>query len=285
MIDRSMKTENSLKALADRLVPISKRELLVAYKSWAPVYDWTFGLVARAGRNAAVNRANRLGGQLLEVGVGTGLTLPRYSSRVQVVGMDLSPHMLKQAQTRVENDNINNVIGLSLMDAGHMAYADNSFDIVTAMYVMTVAPDPRAVFDELCRVVRPGGEIILVNHFSHDKGWRARLERLFAPHAAWLGWRPRFPLAPFIDTPGLTLTNSRELSPLGMFTMLCFRKDEATAETGAELGQAPEEREQVPAIEPVEGTGHPIPAAREAGGPAGREVGGLVTALSSESTT
>ena len=266
--------ENSLKALADRLVPISKREVLVAYKSWAPVYDWTFGMVARHGRNAAVERVNRLGGRVLEVGVGTGLSLSRYSSRVQVVGMDLSPHMLKQAQDRVENEKFDNVLGLSLMDASSMAYADNSFDVVTAMYVMTVAPDPKAVFNELCRVVRPGGEILLVNHFSHDSGWRAYIERVFAPHAAWLGWRPRFPLAPFVDTPGLTLTNSRKLPPLGMFTMLSLRKDEASAE----MKDAPATLDRDAAEGQIEEKLPPVVA------PA-RDVRGLVTAMSSDSGT
>lgn len=229
MIERGMAGKISWKNLAEGLVPLSKKEVVTAYRSWAPVYDWTFGMVARAGRNAAISRVNRLGGRLLEVGVGTGLSLPRYSSNVEVVGLDLSPHMLKQAQKKVETEKLDNVVGLSLMDASTMAYADNSFDIVTAMYVMTVAPDPSAVFAELCRVVRPGGEIILVNHFSHEKGWRSHIERLFAPHAAWLGWRPEFPLEPFIGTPGLTLTNSRELAPFGLFTMLCFRKDDVPA--------------------------------------------------------
>lgn len=225
MIGRNVADESMWKKLAGDLVPLSDREVVSAYKAWAPIYDWTFGFIARAGRNAAVDRVNRLGGRLLEVGVGTGLTLPRYSRRVEVVGMDLSPEMLEQARERVEREKLDNILGLSLMDASNMSFADGSFDVVTAMFVMTVAPDPEAVFAELNRVVRPGGEIIIVNHFSHDFGWRGRIEKLMAPYAARLGWRPEFPLEPFIDTPGLTLTGSREIAPLGLFTMLCFKKD------------------------------------------------------------
>lgn len=214
------------KAKVDRLVPISKRDVLDAYRFWAPVYDWTYGKVTRSARKAALERANRLGGRLLEVGVGTGLALTRYSSQFQVVGIDLSPHMLNQARQRVEKKQPGNVIGLSLMDASAMAFADNSFDVVTAVCVMTVAPDPGAVLAELCRVARPGGEIILVNRFSRERGVRGYVERLISPYSAVLGWRPIFPLAPFIDAPGLTLTNTRDLPPFGLFTLLCYRKDE-----------------------------------------------------------
>lgn len=272
-MEQSIADNSRLKSMVEGLVPLSTHQVVDAYKGWAPIYDWTFGMIARAGRNAAVERVNRIGGRLLEVGVGTGLTLSQYGPRVKVVGMDLSPHMLEQAQERVARDHLDNVVGLSLMDAGSMAFADNSFDVVTAMYVMTVAPDPQAVFAELCRVVRPGGEIILVNHFSHEEGWRGRIEKMFAPHAARLGWRPEFPLAPFVDAPGLTLTNSRELAPLGLFTMLSFRKDDVSAidsENSATLAAG-----RLCAADLAEGIGRAVPAAN-------REVGGFVSAMSGE---
>lgn len=268
-----MTNQDPLEAKVERLVPISKREVLVAYKFWAPIYDWTYGKVTRSARKAALERVNRLGGRLLEVGVGTGLALTRYSSQLKVVGIDLSPHMLRQAQERLENKRPDNVIGLSQMDASSLAFADNSFDVVTAMCVMTVAPDPRAVLAELGRVVRPGGEIILVNRFSRESGVRGYVERLISPHSAKLGWRPIFPLAPFIDAPGLTLTNTHDLSPFGLFTLLCYRKDEAAAKKG--VNETSKGRAQ--AAEGIKDDRPPRLTASP-------EMGGLVTSTSAENS-
>jgi len=224
-----MTNPSSQDAAEKQLVPISKWEILAVYKALAPIYDWTYGQVTKAARNAAVERANRLNGRLLDAGAGTGLALIRFSPQLNVVGIDLSPHMLEQAQTRVNALNPGNVIGLSQMDAGKMAFADNSFDVATAIFLMTVAPDPRAVLAELGRVVRPGGEIILVNRFSRDDGVRGYFEHLFSASAGRLGWRPLFPMAPFFDVPGLTLTNTRKLPPFGIFTLLSFRKNKVVA--------------------------------------------------------
>jgi len=225
------------------LAPISKWEILAVYRFLAPIYDWTYGQITKAARNAAIERANRLNGRLLDAGAGTGLALIRFSPQLTVVGIDLSPHMLEQAQARVDAQNPRNVIGLSQMDAGKMAFADNSFDAATAIFIMTVAPDPHAVLAELGRVVRPGGEIILVNRFSRDGGVRGFFERMFSAAAGRLGWRPLFPMAPFIDVPGLTLTFTRKLPPFGLFTLLGFRKDRVAAKTA---GAGPTQNEDTP---------------------------------------
>jgi len=238
-----MTDQSSLNAAEKQLVPISKWEVLAVYKVLAPVYDWTYGQTTKAARNAAIERANRLNGLLLDVGAGTGLALTRFSPQLNVVGIDLSPHMLEQAQVRVDTLKPGNVIGLSQMDAGNMAFADNSFDAATAIFMMTVAPDPKAVLAELGRVVRPGGEIILVNRFSRDDGVRGFFERLFSAFAGRLGWRPLFPMAPFLDVPGLTLTNTRKLPPFGMYTLLGFRKNKIVADKG---GGAPKDAEVAP---------------------------------------
>ena len=124
---------------------------------------------------------NRRHGRVLEVGVGTGLSLPAYDEQLEIVGIDLSPEMLDKARERVASEGLDNVTGLHEMDAGDLTFPDASFDTVVAMYVMTVVPDPEKVMRELSRVTKPGGEVILVNHFSAGRG-RARLGG--APHGA-----------------------------------------------------------------------------------------------------
>ncbi len=148
-----------------------------AYRRWAPVYDFTFGLIAEAGRKNAVQIINRRKGRVLEVGVGTGLSLPCYGSHLTITGIDLSPEMLAKAQDKVERKSLGNVVALHEMDASALAFPDESFDTVVAMYVMTVVPEPDRVMRELERVCAAGGEVILVNHFSQDEGFRGWFER------------------------------------------------------------------------------------------------------------
>jgi len=195
-----------------------------AYRRWAPVYDITFGRLVDAGRRHAVEIMNRRKGSVLEVGVGTGLSLPRYGRHLRVTGIDISPDMLKKARARVGQHNLDHVSTLQEMDAGNLEFPDEEFDTVVAMYVMTVVPNPEQVMRELERVCAPGGEVILVNHFSQDEGVRGTLERLFAPLARTIGWRPVFPVERVLGNSGLRLTDTRSLRPLGLFTMLRFVK-------------------------------------------------------------
>jgi phosphatidylethanolamine/phosphatidyl-N-methylethanolamine N-methyltransferase len=195
-----------------------------AYRRWAPVYDFTFGTVAEAGRKHAVKIINRRRGRVLEVGVGTGLSLPCYEKHLTVTGIDLSPDMLRKARSRVERQRLTNVAGLHEMDAGALAFPDESFDTVVAMYVMTVVPDAEKVMRELERVCATGGEVILVNHFSQDEGVRGWVERRMAPFADKLGWRPIFNLDRVMVCENLKLVDRRALRPWGLFTMLRFEK-------------------------------------------------------------
>ena len=201
-----------------------------AYRRWAPVYDHTFGVVAAEGRKRAVEFINNRQGRVLEVGVGTGLSLPRYNPQLEVVGIDLSPEMLEKARERVAEEGLNNITGLYEMDASDLEFPDSSFQTVVAMYVMTVVPDPEAVMSELARVCAPGGEVILVNHFSQDHGVRGWVERRMAPFADKLGWRPVFDLDHVLVCEDLTLVEQRALNPLGLFTMLRFVKNSGAAE-------------------------------------------------------
>jgi phosphatidylethanolamine/phosphatidyl-N-methylethanolamine N-methyltransferase len=195
-----------------------------AYRRWAPIYDITFGRLVEAGRRHAVEIINRRKGSVLEVGVGTGLSLPRYGRHLRITGIDISPEMLKKARSRVAQHGLDNVMALHEMDAGRLEFPDEEFDTVVAMYVMTVVPDPEQVMSELERVCAPGGEVILINHFSQEEGIRGFIERAFAPLASTLGWRPVFPVERVLGNSGLRLTDKGSLRPLGMFTMLRFIK-------------------------------------------------------------
>jgi phosphatidylethanolamine/phosphatidyl-N-methylethanolamine N-methyltransferase len=195
-----------------------------AYKRWAPVYDATFGKLVRAGVKQAVAVANRHKGQLLEVGVGTGLALPLYEEHLRVTGIDLSSDMLKRAELRMRKAGKHNIQELREMDAGDLQFAAASFDIAVAMYVLTVVPDPCKVLAEMARVVKPNGTVLVVNHFSVDNGVRGRIEKAAARHSSKLGWRPEFPIDAVLTCDQLRLVSLKPVKPLGFFTMLEFRR-------------------------------------------------------------
>ena len=196
-----------------------------AYRRWAPVYDFTFGKVSTAGRRHAVEIINGSSGKVLEVGVGTGLSLPDYKPHLEITGIDLAPEMLQKAHERVKSEGLGNVKGLYEMDAGNLEFADNSFDTVVAMYVITVVPDPEKVMRELARVCKPGGEVMLVNHFSQDDGVRGWVERKMAPFADLVGWHSLFDVSRVMICDELKLMDRRSLRPWGIFTMMRFRKE------------------------------------------------------------
>lgn len=195
-----------------------------AYRRWAPIYDSTFGRVAEAGRRHAVHIINNRQGSVLEVGVGTGLSLQRYESHLEITGIDLSTDMLNKAETRVEELGLSNVLGLHEMDASALEFGDATFDTVVAMYVLTTVPQPERVMAELERVCKHDGEVILVNHFSQDDGFKGWAEQRMAPLARELGWRPVFPVERVMGFGNLRLAERRALKPFGLFTMLRFVK-------------------------------------------------------------
>ncbi|WP_235907696.1 class I SAM-dependent methyltransferase [Siccirubricoccus phaeus] len=191
-----------------------------AYRRWAGVYDSVFGGVSGAGRRRAVAAVNRLPGRrVLEVGVGTGLALPLYDPRKRVVGIDLSRDMLAKARDRVQQEKLRNVEGLVEMDAEAMAFADGSFDIAVAMFTATVVPDARRLFREMRRVVRPGGELLFVNHFAAEGGLRWWAERTLAPLSRVLGWHPDFALGDLLDDPRQA-AEIEPCQPFGLFTLV-----------------------------------------------------------------
>lgn len=195
-----------------------------AYARWAPVYDAIFDLPLAFGRKAAIREANKLCGDILEVGVGTGLSLPAYDARLSITGIDLSTEMLARARDRVARKRLDNVKALHAMDAGELALPDASFHGAVVMYVMTVVPDPAAVMAELERIVRPGGTVIIVNHFKKDRGLLAALERFIARWSKQLGWDPLFPKSRILDNTSMTLVSETQVPPLGLFSVLVFRR-------------------------------------------------------------
>jgi phosphatidylethanolamine/phosphatidyl-N-methylethanolamine N-methyltransferase len=209
-----------------------------AYARWAPIYDLVFGQVFDRGRKASIAAAERIGGRILEVGVGTGLSLPEYAWTNRLTGVDLSAPMLRKAKDRVAEHRLTNVDGLAVMDAQHLGFQDGVFDVVVAQYVITAVPDPEATLDEFARVLRPGGEIILVNHLGAETGLRATLEGWFAPFARRLGWRPEFPwdrLAQWAARHGgVRVIERRPMPPLGHFSLIRFgRTDDELAPLAA----------------------------------------------------
>ena len=196
-----------------------------AYKRYARIYDRVFGVLLGAGRRAAVERINAGGPRrILEVGVGTGMSLSDYRPDCRIVGIDLSREMLDVARARVQREHLTNVEGLLEMDAGKLAFADHSFDVVAAMYVMTVVPDPQGTMRELERVCRPGGEILILNHFAAGKpGVRRSVEHALAPFSKRLGWRPDFTLDTLMDGARVDVLSVDTLPPLGLFSLLRCR--------------------------------------------------------------
>jgi len=198
-----------------------------AYAGWAPIYDVVFGAVFAPGRTAAVSAAERVGGRILDVGVGTGISLSQYSSRNRIVGVDLSEPMLRRAKARIHRHRLAHVETLAVMDAERLGFADAFFDVVVAQFVITAVPDPEAALDEFARVVKPGGEIVLVNHLGAETGLRHVYERSFAPLISHLGWRLEFPFArldAWARRAGYRVVERRPVQPLGHFTLIRFRR-------------------------------------------------------------
>jgi phosphatidylethanolamine/phosphatidyl-N-methylethanolamine N-methyltransferase len=205
-----------------------KHTIAKAYGRWAPVYDFVFGKVFEQGRAAAVAAADRIGGKILEVGVGTGISLPSYSRANRVVGLDISEPMLRKAQEKIRVQDLAHVDGLAVMDAANLAFPDQSFDAVVGQYLITAVPEPEATLDEFARVLRPGGEIVLVNHLAAERGARRLFERGFAPVARRLGWQPDFGwerLAHWAERrSSIRLIERRPVPPLGHFSLIRFER-------------------------------------------------------------
>lgn len=201
------------------------------YGRWAPLYDLIFDLPFHPGRSAAaqaVAEAAGATGDVLVVGVGTGLELGLLPKRLQVTGIDLSARMLAIARERVARKALRQVISLQVMDAAALDFPAGRFNVALAPYVMSVVPSPARALNEMWRVLRPGGEIVIVNHFSAERGFRARIEQAMEQSASWLGWHPVFPYAAvgswLAGRNDAELVERRSIAPFRLFTLLRIRK-------------------------------------------------------------
>jgi phosphatidylethanolamine/phosphatidyl-N-methylethanolamine N-methyltransferase len=200
-----------------------------AYDRWAPVYDLVFGGVFSRGRKAAIAATNRIGGRVLEVGVGTGISLPQYASQLRIFGTDISEAMLRKAKRRVTELGLKNVEGLAVMDAEKLEFPDNSFDVVMAQYVVTAVPNPEAALDEFARVLRVGGELIILTRVSADAGMRRFIEQRLQPVVRPLGFRTaEFAWSRYAQwlagAHRMELVERRPVPPLGHFSLVRIRK-------------------------------------------------------------
>jgi phosphatidylethanolamine/phosphatidyl-N-methylethanolamine N-methyltransferase len=210
---------------------LSREMVENAYDRWAPIYDLVFGGVFSKGRRAAILATNNIGGRVLEVGVGTGISLPQYAPNLRIFGTDISEGMLRKAKARVAEFRLKNVEGLAVMDAEKLEFPDASFDVVMAQYVVTAVPNPEAALDEFARVLRPGGEIILLSRVSADAGMRRFIEQRLQPVVRQLGFRTDFAWSRYTEwaagAHGMKLVERRPVPPFGHFSLIRFRKVDA----------------------------------------------------------
>src|SRR6201991_2724711 len=219
----------TMKLDGSRQLDFDRESVEQAYDRWAPIYDLVFGGVFSKGRDAAIQATNKIGGRVLEVGVGTGISLPLYSPNVRIFGTDISEAMLNKARKRVTEQKLKNVEGLAVMDAEKLEFEDDSFDVVMAQYVVTAVPNPEAALDEFARVLRPGGELIILTRVSADSGLRRFIEQGLQPVVRRLGFRTaEFAWSRYLKwlagADGIELAERRLIPPMGHFSLVRFRK-------------------------------------------------------------
>ena len=207
---------------------LEKTIVETAYARWAPIYDAVCGPVMVKGRRAAAAAARSIGGRILEVGVGTGLSFDDYDATTEITGIDMSAPMLDKARARMATGRYPFVKDVLQMDAHHMTFADSTFDCVVAQFVITLVQNPEQVLSECHRVVKPGGRIILVNHLYSEVGVAAAVERWAAQRTRALGLRPEFPFARLQawaqSNENAILVERRKVAPFGIYTLVCFER-------------------------------------------------------------
>ncbi len=185
-------------------VALEKRQVERAYDFYAPVYDFIFDWIFAPGRAAAVQElALKSGETVLEVGIGTGLNLPLYPPSCRLTGVDLSQEMLDKAVERAQKLAMPNLV-LKVMDAASLDFSDSEFDKAVATYTISAVPDPVAVLREMKRVVKPGGLLVILNHFRSERRVSGWLEDLVAPVCTRLGWKSNLQMGPLLREVGLT---------------------------------------------------------------------------------
>ena len=197
------------------------RDTIRTYRLFSGSYDIVFGPVFHPGRKEAVRIANdRPGQRILEVGVGTGLSLPHFRPDSRVTGIDISTEMLAKARRRAERLGLIQVEGLHIMDAENLDFPDNSFDSVLALYVASVVPNPARFAAEMRRVCIPGGTILVVNHFTSEKALVRFMEKRLAHLARHIGFHADFPFDAFLRESRLSIRQVKPSNLLGYWKLL-----------------------------------------------------------------
>lgn len=212
-------------------VEMKAEGVAAAYDRWAPIYDMVFGKVFTDGRAWSIERAEAAagpGGRVLEVGVGTGISLPQYKRSTRLVATDISDAMLDKARERKHKQKLDNVENILVMDAEAMSFENDAFDVVIAQYVVTACPNPEMALDEFVRVIRPGGEIVITTRIGANQGFRGTIEKLLTPVTTRLGFRTEFPYSRYeawaAANGRVELVENQPLPPLGHFSLVRYRK-------------------------------------------------------------
>ncbi|MBL0406427.1 class I SAM-dependent methyltransferase [Microvirga aerilata] len=199
-----------------------------AYARWAPIYDLVYDKLTEPAARAAVNAAVACGPRILEAGVGTGLSLGYYPGHAEVYGVDLSEDMLRRAQEKVDRRGLTHVKSLQVMDVTRLGFPDETFDAVTAQFIITLVPEPETALEEFMRVLKPGGEIVLANHWGQPAGPIAKLEELASPVAKAIGWSSAFKAARVEawakGTGRMDVVELKPLFPSGFFKLMRIKK-------------------------------------------------------------
>ena len=204
-----------------------------AYKRLSPLYNIVFNACFHPGRRASVDILNSIlpdHAKVLEVGVGTGLSIPMYKQNLRITGIDVSSEMLKKAKQLVNKNNLEDRVDIHEMDAEDLTFSDQSFDAVVAMYVVSVVPNLQKFFDEILRVCKDGGDIIIVNHFSSSKPIIRAFEKAITKVSKYVGFHSDFPIEPVKAQKQLRLVNQRKINMFGYWTLLHFKKESVSVD-------------------------------------------------------
>jgi phosphatidylethanolamine/phosphatidyl-N-methylethanolamine N-methyltransferase len=190
------------------------------YSEYALLYDKTFGKIFYDRIKQVIDSLNiPPGARVLELGAGTGTSFPAYPRHCQVIGIDLAEDMLAQARAKIAKNSWFH-LQVMKMDALDLTFADNGFDYVTAFHTVTVVPDPVRMLDEAKRVCRPGGKIVIVNHFTTDLPVIGPLTEALDPLTRRLGWRTKLRLEPFLKATDFNVEEIYKISKLSLYTVV-----------------------------------------------------------------
>ncbi|HUF42678.1 MAG TPA: methyltransferase domain-containing protein [Verrucomicrobiae bacterium] len=196
------------------------------YSEFAPLYDKVFGKIFYNRLERVIEDLNiPRGAKVLEVGAGTGTSFPAYPNHCEITGIDLAPDMLARARKKIEENSWSHLKVME-MNALALEFPDNTFDYVMAFHVVTVVPDPVRMIAEAQRVCKPGGKIVIVNHFTSDRRILGTITQAFDPVTRWLGWRTDLKLKPFIKAADLTVEKRYKLNKTSLYTVLLCGKEQ-----------------------------------------------------------